>query len=84
MQRDYAWRFTPPGARLHVHMDVNDAATRDFDATLVLERRPIDGPTLARCLLRYPAMTIKVVVAIHWQALRNWLAGNPVFDHPAR
>jgi uncharacterized protein len=84
MQRDYAWRFTAPGKGVHVHMDVNDAATREFDATLVLQRKPIDGSTLARCLLRYPAMTLKVVAAIHWQALRNWLRGNPVHDHPAK
>lgn len=83
MDRDYAWRFTAPGEGLHVHMDVNDGATKDFDATLVLQRRPLDGPTLARCLLRYPAMTLKVVAAIHWQALLNWFAGNPVHDHPA-
>ncbi len=83
MEREYAWRFTAPGAGLHVHMEVNDASIKDFDATLVLQRRPLDGPTLTRCLLRYPAMTLQVVAAIHWQALLNWLAGNPVHDHPA-
>lgn len=82
MRRDYAWRLTVPGARLAVHMDVSDADERDFDATLLLERRPADGPTLARCLLRYPAMTLKVVAAIHWQAFLTWLARNPVYDHP--
>jgi hypothetical protein len=84
MQRDYAWRFTTPGADLHVHMDVSEAAARDFDATLLLQRRPADGPTLARCLLRYPFMTLKVVAAIHWQALWTWLAGNPVYHHPTK
>ena len=84
MRRDYAWRFTMPGTDLHVHMDVSEATAREFDATLVLQRRPADGPTLARCLLRYPFMTMKVVAAIHWQALRTWLAGNPVYDHPPK
>ncbi len=50
--------------------DVNDADEKDFDATLVLERRPADGRTLARCLLRYPAMTLKVLA-------RHPLAGFP-------
>ena len=84
MQRDYAWHLTPPAERLHVHMEVSDGPERDFDATLVLERRPLDGPTLARCLLRYPAMTLKVVMAIHWQAFLTWLARNPVYDHPSK
>lgn len=27
-------------------------------------------------------MTLQVVGAIHWQALRLWLKRNPVHDHP--
>jgi DUF1365 family protein len=84
MQRDYRWRFQPPGAQLRVHMDVEQAGSKDFDATLVLERRPLDGPTLARCLVRYPLMSLRVVVAIHWQAFLIWLARNPVYDHPRK
>lgn len=83
MQRDYAWRFTVPDEALRVHMDVTDAGTRDFDATLVLERRPLTGANLARVLLRYPAMTLRVVLAIHWQAFLIFLRRNPVYDHPA-
>ena len=43
---------------------------------------PLTAGALARCLLRYPAMTLKVVVAIHWQALLIWCKRNPVYDHP--
>ncbi len=71
-----------PGAELHVHMDVNDADGQDFDATLVLQRRPADGPTLARCLLRYPFMTLKVVAAIHWQAFRIVAGGQSGLSSP--
>ncbi len=83
MDRRYRWRFTTPGDALRVHMDVLAGDTPDFDATLVLERRPIDGRNLARLLVRHPLMTIKVVAAIHWQAFLIWLARNPVYDHPA-
>jgi len=82
MQRDYRWRFQLPGQHLRVHMEVLDGGTPDFEATLVLERRPLDGASLARCLWRYPLMTMKVVAAIHWQAFLIWLARNPVYDHP--
>ena len=33
-------------------------------------------------LLRFPAMTLKIVAAIHWQALLIFLRHNPVYDHP--
>jgi DUF1365 family protein len=84
MERAYAWRFTPPGANLRVHMDVIDPAdgSREFDATLVLERRDLTGAHLARVLAAHPCMTAKIVAAIHWQALRIFLRGNPVYDHP--
>lgn len=83
MDRRYAWRFTPPGDDLFVHMDVFDGARREFDATLALDRRPLDGASLARVLWRYPLMTVQVLGAIHWHALRLWLKRNPVHDHPS-
>lgn len=84
MQRDYAWRFTAPGDSLRVHMDVLHGAECEFDATLVLHRRPMTGANLARVLWRYPAMTAKVIAAIHWQALRLFIKRNPVHDHPRK
>lgn len=82
MERAYQWRFTAPGRALHVHMRVLESSRVDFDATLALQRRPLDGRTLARVLWRYPLMTMQVIAGIHWQALRLWLKGNPVYDHP--
>ncbi len=84
LARDYAWAFTAPGEELRVHMDVLRGEAREFDATLVLRRRALDGRGLARVLWRYPAMTVQVVAAIHWQALRLWLRRTPVYDHPSR
>jgi uncharacterized protein len=82
MDRRYAWRFGVPGETLRVHMDVFDGERREFDATLALQRRPLDGPNLARALLRYPAMSTQVLAAIYWQALRLWLKGVPFHAHP--
>jgi uncharacterized protein len=82
MERAYDWRFSEPSQALRVHMNVLRSGARDFDATLVLQRRPFDGTQLARVLWRFPLMTLKVVAAIHWEALRLWLKRNPVYDHP--
>jgi DUF1365 family protein len=83
MQRGYAWRLTTPAETLRVHMDVCDGDACEVDATLVLARRPVNAANLARVLLRFPAMTLRIVAAIHWQALRLWLRRNPVYDHPS-
>jgi uncharacterized protein len=83
MDRQYEWTFSEPADHLRVHMNVVGPNGPEFDATLVLKRRQLDAAALRRVLWRYPLMTAKVVGAIHWQALRLWLKGNPVYDHPS-
>jgi len=83
MDVNYDWRFRPPSESLTVHMENFRDGRKLFDATLVLQRREVTPAALARVLIAFPLMTLKIIVAIHWQALRLWLKKVPVFDHPA-
>lgn len=82
MDIDYDWRFNQPGEQLTVHMENARRGEKVFDATLVLQRDEISAASLARVLATFPLITVRIVVAIYWQALRLWLKSVPVQDHP--
>lgn len=84
MEQDYAWLLGQPERSLLVHMESFEKGAKLFDATMTLQRREITGGALAWALLRWPFMTLKVVGAIHWQALKLWLKRVPVHAHPRR
>jgi hypothetical protein len=75
---EYTFAFTPPAAQLVAHMETRQAGRAGFDATLSLERRPWTAAEMRRVLLRYPAMTARVMTGIHWEALKLWWKGVPV------
>jgi uncharacterized protein len=84
MKLDYDWIFTPPGERLVAHMNTVAEGKPFFDATLQLERRPWERRALHRMLAAYPLMTLRVIGGIHWEALKLWAKGVPVFTHPGK
>jgi DUF1365 family protein len=83
MEIDYDWRFSVPGDRLNVHLMNFKDGEQVFDATLNMSRIPINRQNLTRMLVLYPAMTVKVVAMIYWQALKLKLKRAPFYDHPA-
>ena len=82
MDMRYDWRFNQPDQRLTVHMQNFTEFDKLFDATLDLEQRPITSLNMARVLVQYPVVTMKVVAAIYYQALRLVLKRIPFYDHP--
>lgn len=85
MNLDYEFVLTQPAGSLVAHMNTIEPGTAPlFDATLTLEHRPWNTKSVGVALARHPWMTAKVMVAIHWEALKLFLKKVPVFEHPGR
>jgi DUF1365 family protein len=72
MGMHYDFRIEGPDERLVVGICARSATQPVLSAVLRGDRRPLDDRTLRRVFLAIPAVTLKVIAAIHWEALRLW------------
>lgn len=82
MDMQYRWVFGVPDERLYVNMQNFKDGAPVFDATLTLKQEAISSWALLRTLAAFPFMTLKVIAAIHWQAVKLWCKRTPFFAHP--
>jgi DUF1365 family protein len=82
MTSTYRFRIKEPGESLSVLIRQSVPEGEQLVATLHGERRPLDDRHLLAAFLRYPLMTVKVIGAIHWEALRLWLKGARFHRRP--
>jgi len=81
MKMTYHWRSRTPNRSLSIHLQNWRNGEESFNATVALRRVEISPTTLRWSLVRYPFMTMKVAVAIYWQALKLFLKRTPIFGH---
>lgn len=84
MDIEYDWSFSEPGDSLKVFMANSKDGKRFFDASVVLDRTEITALSLARVLIQYPFMTVRVLIGIYWQALSLWIKRCPFYPHPSK
>lgn len=82
MEMDYEFRGHAPAERLDMTINGIDAEGLLITAAMSAERRPFDDRNLWSAAVALPFMTMKVVAAIHWQALKLWFKRVPLTRQP--
>lgn len=76
------WQALPCQEKKHDSNMVDDFNEQKvLDATLVLKAKAITAQSLNRALILYPLMTVKVIGAIYWQALKLLCKRTPFYAH---
>lgn len=83
MTATYHFRLTPLVEKMALSIHQTDPDGPLLHASFVGRRKPLTDRTLLRAFVSHPLMTVKVVMGIYWEALKLWLKGVPIFDHPA-
>ena len=84
MEQHYRWQFSLQESNLTIHMQLQQDNESCFDATLQLKAKAMTPAEMQNLPLRFPFLTLSVVIAIYWQALRLWLKGIPFYSHPEK
>jgi len=78
----YRFRLSPPAKTFDLVICKQVGGETDFVATLSARRRALTDGALMRLFFAMPLMTLGVVAAIHWEALRLWLKGAHFYSRP--
>lgn len=78
----YRFHLREPGEGLRVAINAFNDEGPLMDAVLTGERQNFDSRSILRLVATMPWATLKVVAAIHWQALRIWLRGGRFHRKP--
>jgi uncharacterized protein len=82
MATRYRFRISPPDEEVRLRILEVDAEGPLLAATFHGRRRALTSPALLRACVTLPLLTLKIIGAIHWEALRLWLKGLRLVPKP--
>jgi uncharacterized protein len=82
MAMRYHFRVSPPGDNVKLRILETDREGPLLAATFSGRRRALTTTALLRSFFSLPLVTLKIVAAIHWEALRLWLKGARLVPRP--
>lgn len=84
MDMHYQFKLNLPDKRQVVEIRVHDEGGHLITASYAAKRQVITARTLLKYFFMTPLLTFKVVLGIHWEALRLWLKKVPWYSHVSK
>jgi len=75
----FDFRVHAPGEKLRIRIDDYEGTRRILHSSVSGNAEALTDLVLLGALLRFPAVTLRVLLLIHWQAFRLWLKRLPYF-----
>lgn len=76
---EFNFRLQVPDDKIEIHIDDIENGKTTLVSWIRGERKPLTNRRLLWCTVRYPLLTVQVILKIHWQAFRLWSKRLPVF-----
>lgn len=81
MGMHYQFRLNQPDERQVVVIRASDDAGLLITASYTAVRKDLSSSRLLRYFFSYPLLSAKIILGIHWEALRLFIKGVPWFKH---
>ncbi len=81
MNMHYDFRLNLPDEKQVIVIKASDEDGVLITASYTASKQSLTAAALTRAFCRVPLMSFKVIVAIHWEALRLWIKRVPWFSH---
>ena len=75
LDTSFSFSLKEPDERLEISINQSDRESTYFFSSLTGEAKPFDDMRLLIYTLRFPLITIGIIWAIHWQALKLYIKG---------
>lgn len=86
MEADYSFRLSLPCTQtqepLRLAIGYQSHGGVRLNAVLLARPEPLNDGAITRAVLSHPALTFKVMAGIHWDALKLWMKGLPLYQRP--
>ncbi|WP_305985473.1 DUF1365 domain-containing protein [Roseibium sp. MMSF_3544] len=83
MEQQYHFRMLPPGETVRVRILEKDRTGPLLSATFAGEGSALSTRSILKECARVPFLSMKVILAIHWEAFKIWLKRVPFHPRPA-